>query len=63
MTTQEPQTGTRPAGTWGFLTNHAHVLLCIARDPKSVHATSPSKSESRNGPLSASSPSSSLRDT
>jgi DNA-binding MarR family transcriptional regulator len=21
--------------TWGFLTNHAHVLLCIARDPRS----------------------------
>jgi DNA-binding MarR family transcriptional regulator len=35
MTTQEPQTTTRQAGTWGFLTNHAHVLLCIARDPKS----------------------------
>src|SRR3954468_19082692 len=25
----------RPTGTWGFLTNHAHVLLCVARDPKS----------------------------
>jgi predicted transcriptional regulator len=22
-------------GTWGFLTNHAHVLLCIARDSES----------------------------
>jgi DNA-binding MarR family transcriptional regulator len=22
-------------GTWAFLTNHAHVLLCIARDPRS----------------------------
>ncbi|WAX57142.1 winged helix-turn-helix domain-containing protein [Jatrophihabitans cynanchi] len=21
-------------GTWAFLTNHAHVLLCIARDPQ-----------------------------
>jgi DNA-binding MarR family transcriptional regulator len=21
------------AGTWTFLTNHAHVLLCIAQDP------------------------------
>lgn len=21
------------AGDWTFLTNHAHVLLCIARDP------------------------------
>jgi predicted ArsR family transcriptional regulator len=25
----------RPHGTWGFLTNHAHVLLCVARDPRS----------------------------
>jgi DNA-binding MarR family transcriptional regulator len=33
MQEQRPQP--RPAGTWGFLTNHAHVLLCIARDPKS----------------------------
>ena len=24
-----------PAGTWCFLTNHAHVLLCVARDPES----------------------------
>jgi DNA-binding MarR family transcriptional regulator len=32
---QEPQTKTRPVSTWGFLTNHAHVLLCIARDPQS----------------------------
>ena len=24
-----------PASTWGFLTNHAHALLCIARDPQS----------------------------
>jgi DNA-binding MarR family transcriptional regulator len=24
-----------PGGTWVFLTNHAHVLLCIARDPQS----------------------------
>jgi predicted ArsR family transcriptional regulator len=21
-------------GTWTFLTNHAHVLLCLARDPE-----------------------------
>jgi DNA-binding Lrp family transcriptional regulator len=21
------------AGTWTFLTNHSHVLICIARDP------------------------------
>jgi predicted ArsR family transcriptional regulator len=32
---QQPQTTSRPPGTWGFLTNHAHVLLCIARDPQS----------------------------
>ena len=32
---QEHQLQPRPAGTWGFLTNHAHVLLCIARDPQS----------------------------
>ena len=31
---KEPQT-VLPAGTWSFLTNHAHVLLCIARDPHS----------------------------
>jgi hypothetical protein len=23
-----------PTGSWVFLTNHAHVLLCIARDPQ-----------------------------
>jgi len=23
-----------PAGDWTFLTNHAHVLLCIAREPE-----------------------------
>lgn len=23
----------RPSSTWHFLTNHAHVLLCIAEDP------------------------------
>lgn len=23
----------RDAGHWTFLTNHAHVLLCLARDP------------------------------
>src|SRR5215213_11461768 len=32
---QDTQTKTRPASTWAFLTNHAHVLLCIARDPQS----------------------------
>jgi predicted transcriptional regulator len=34
MKMQEPQTTAPPASTWGFLTNHAHVLLCIARDPQ-----------------------------
>jgi DNA-binding MarR family transcriptional regulator len=33
MQTQQEQT--RPTSTWAFLTNHAHVLLCIARDPQS----------------------------
>jgi hypothetical protein len=32
--TQKLETETRPVGTWAFLTNHAHVLLCIARDPQ-----------------------------
>src|SRR5215211_2203887 len=35
MKLQDPQGDARPTGTWGFLTNHAHVLLCIARDPQS----------------------------
>jgi DNA-binding MarR family transcriptional regulator len=35
MKQHEPQSETQPAGTWGFLTNHAHVLLCVARDPQS----------------------------
>jgi predicted ArsR family transcriptional regulator len=35
MTPQDPQSRTPPTGTWGFLTNHAHVLVCIARDPQS----------------------------
>ena len=35
MKAQESQSKTRPTGTWGFLTNHAHVLLCIARAPQS----------------------------
>lgn len=25
-----------PAPAWTFLTNHAHVLLCIARDPEAL---------------------------
>ena len=35
MTPQDRQSRTPPIGTWGFLTNHAHVLVCIARDPQS----------------------------
>jgi predicted transcriptional regulator len=35
MSGQQPPSRTPPTGTWGFLTNHAHVLLCIAREPQS----------------------------
>jgi len=28
-----PDVSTDGAGTWTFLTNHTHVLLCIHRDP------------------------------
>ncbi len=35
MKQHDPQSETPPAGTWAFLTNHAHVLLCVARDPQS----------------------------
>src|SRR4051794_17197383 len=35
MNMPEPESQALPAGTWGFLTNHAHVLLCISRDPRS----------------------------
>ena len=28
------RTASTPAPTWTFLTNHAHVLLCIARAPE-----------------------------
>src|SRR3954467_11496781 len=31
---KDPGTKNRPAGRWVFLTNHAHVLLCITRDPE-----------------------------
>ena len=34
-TSLRPNGDARPTGTWGFLTNHAHVLLCVARDPQS----------------------------
>ena len=29
---QNGQSPDRPAPKWDFLTNHAHVLLCVARD-------------------------------
>jgi predicted transcriptional regulator len=32
---RQPEPTDRPSGTWAFLTNHAHVLVCIARDPQS----------------------------
>jgi DNA-binding MarR family transcriptional regulator len=35
MNTHESQSRAQPTGSWAFLTNHAHVLLCIARDPQS----------------------------
>lgn len=35
MKAQEPQSETRSTGVWTFLTNHAYVLMCIARDPHS----------------------------
>ena len=35
MATQPSSDASRPASSWRFLTNHAHVLLCIARDPES----------------------------
>src|SRR5205085_9623482 len=35
MKQHEPRSETQPAGTWAFVTNHAHVLACVARDPQS----------------------------
>jgi len=32
--TLRQKTESQPPRTWLFLTNHAHVLLCIARDPQ-----------------------------
>ena len=32
--TPEPHSKALPPSTWAFLTNHAHVLLCTARDPQ-----------------------------
>jgi DNA-binding MarR family transcriptional regulator len=34
MKKPDPQSKTRAGSTWVFLTNHAHVLLCIERDPQ-----------------------------
>jgi predicted ArsR family transcriptional regulator len=33
MSSAAPPTGTPTARAWTFLTNHAHVLLAIAREP------------------------------
>ena len=33
VTLRESRYAARGMTTWTFLTNHAHVLLCIARDP------------------------------
>src|SRR6185312_6066891 len=32
--TPRQKTENQPPRSWLFLTNHAHVLLCIARDPQ-----------------------------
>ena len=34
MTVQDPHGETRAARAWSFLNNHAHVVVCIARDPQ-----------------------------
>lgn len=31
---QPPRPMPAPQASWTFLTNHAHVLICIARDPE-----------------------------
>lgn len=31
---ETPATPLADEGTWTFLTNHSHVLICLARDPK-----------------------------
>ena len=33
-TATRPTQGPEPEPAWTFLTNHAHVLLCIAREPE-----------------------------
>jgi predicted ArsR family transcriptional regulator len=32
---ESPPSEAPPTSSWAFLTNHAHVLLCISRDPQS----------------------------
>jgi DNA-binding transcriptional ArsR family regulator len=33
-TVQDPPTAAEPARHWTFLSNHGHVLVCLARDPE-----------------------------
>ena len=33
MTAPKPALQVKVAGSWTFLSNHAHVLICLARDP------------------------------
>ena len=33
LTSRNEQAGVRPSADWDFLTNHAHVLTCVAHDP------------------------------
>lgn len=39
MSTKKISHSTQERGSWTFLTNHAHVLLCIARNPEVVLRT------------------------
>lgn len=48
---------------WDFLTNHAHVLVCLLMTRESARATSPLRSGSPNGPPTGSCPSCSKRAT
>ena len=33
LSSMAEQNSPQPASRWDFLTNHAHVLVCVARDP------------------------------
>ena len=33
LSRDKPQKSSQAAARWDFLTNHAHVLLCVAHDP------------------------------